>query len=127
MADQINEEEPLDPVMERVRVKMVRLLVVSIGIMVIALMSVLYAVVYKVSKTEDKTEVEPVNNQATTNPVANVSLKENIEIDLPNGASVTSSSLVGNRLVLNVRLGDGQGQFWIIDLPTGAISRVTTK
>ena len=127
MANKIEEEEPLDPVMEKVRVKMVRLLMVSIGVMLIALMSVLFAVVYKVTKSDDKTEAEPINNGAQTQEITNVPLKENIEVDLPDGASITSSNLVGNRLVLNVRLNDGQKQFWIVDLSTGTVSRVTTK
>jgi hypothetical protein len=41
------EEKPLDPDMEKVRRKMVRLLAVSIGIMFIGLMAVLGAIVYK--------------------------------------------------------------------------------
>jgi hypothetical protein len=41
------EEKPLDPEMEKVRRKMVRLLAVSIGIMFIGLMTVLGAIVYK--------------------------------------------------------------------------------
>ena len=127
MANKIEEEEPLDPVMEKVRVKMVRLLMVSIGVMLIALMSVLFAVVYKVTKSDDKSEAEPINNGAQTQEITNVTLKENIEVDLPDGASITSSNLVGNRLVLNVRLNDGQKQFWIVDLSTGTVSRVTTK
>ena len=44
------DEQPLDPAMERVRRKMIRLLAVSIGIMVIGLMAVLAAIVYKISQ-----------------------------------------------------------------------------
>ena len=44
------EEQPLDPAMERVRRKMIRLLAVSIGIMVIGLMAVLAAIVYKINQ-----------------------------------------------------------------------------
>ncbi|MCI5074588.1 DUF6476 family protein [Oricola sp.] len=41
------DEKPLDPAMERVRRKLARLMVVSIGIMLVGLMAVLGAVVYK--------------------------------------------------------------------------------
>ncbi len=51
------EEQPLDPAMERVRRKMIRLLAVSIGIMVIGLMAVLAAIVYKIN--------QPVSEVAT--------------------------------------------------------------
>jgi len=43
-----DEEQPLDPAMERVRRKMVRLMVISIGIMMVGLMAVLGAIVYKI-------------------------------------------------------------------------------
>lgn len=43
-------EPVLDPAMERVRRKMIRLLAVSIGVMLIGLMAVLIAVVYKINR-----------------------------------------------------------------------------
>jgi hypothetical protein len=46
------EEKPLDPDMEKVRRKMVRLLAVSIGIMFIGLMAVLGAIVYKFTQDD---------------------------------------------------------------------------
>ena len=127
MANQIDEEEPLDPVMEKVRVKMVRLLVVSIGVMVIALMTVLGAIVYKISQGSEKKEAETDNSAVSTQSATQTGLLENIDVDLPEGASVLSSDLVDNRLIIDVRLNNGQRQFWIIDLSTGATSRVTTK
>ena len=47
------DEKPLDPEMEKVRRKMVRLLAVSIGIMFIGLMTVLGAIVYKFTSSDD--------------------------------------------------------------------------
>lgn len=47
------EDEPLDPVMEKVRRKMVRLQIVSAGIMFVSLMAVLVAVVYKASNSSE--------------------------------------------------------------------------
>ena len=48
------EEKPLDPEMEKVRRKMVRLLVVSIGIMILGVMAVLAGVVYKVIEPDEE-------------------------------------------------------------------------
>ncbi len=128
MAKQIDEEEPLDPVMERVRVKMVRLLVVSIGVMVIALMSVLFAIVYKINKSSEEAEVEPAETAVPSGAVDNVKLLENISVDLPDGVSVLSSQISGSRLMLELRMNDGLYQFWIIELQSGkVITRVTTK
>jgi len=127
MANQIEEEEPLDPVMEKVRVKMVRLLGISIGLMLLALITVLGAVVYKISQGSEGKEAKNDNSTALTQSSAQTSLLENIDVDLPEGASVLSSALADNRLMIDVRLKNGQRQFWIIDLTTGATSRVTTK
>lgn len=43
------DEKPLDPAVERIRARMVRLLAVSIGIMFAGLMAVLIAIFYKMS------------------------------------------------------------------------------
>ena len=51
------EEKPLDPVMENVRRKMVRLQLVSAGIMGVMLMAVLAAIVYKVTQRAPETPV----------------------------------------------------------------------
>jgi len=57
-----NEDEgELDPAMERVRRKLVRLLIVSSGIMVLGLAAVVVGIFYRVSKMEDAKRVaEPV-------------------------------------------------------------------
>ena len=126
MANQIDEEEPLDPVMERVRVKMIRLLVVSIGIMLLGLITVLGAVVYKISQSSEEAEVEA---DTTSLPVVNTApLLENLEVDLPDGARVISSNLSNQNLLLDLRMENGDRQFWVVDLQTGKIiSKVTTK
>ena len=46
-ADDFDDDKPLDPAMEKVRRKLARLMAVSIGIMLVGLMAVLGAVVYK--------------------------------------------------------------------------------
>ena len=61
-----DEEEPLDPAVEAVRVKMVRLLAVSGGIMMLGLMAVLLAIVYKVNQdVEPKAAAKVTPNEAT--------------------------------------------------------------
>ncbi len=56
-----DEEGELDPAMERVRRKLVRLLFVSSGIMVLGLAAVVAGIFYRVSKMEDTARVaEPV-------------------------------------------------------------------
>ena len=49
-----DEDKPLDPMVENVRRRMMRLMVVSIGIMMIGLMAVLGSIVYKYNTIETK-------------------------------------------------------------------------
>lgn len=117
---QQDEDQPLDPVMEKVRKKMVRLLVISIGIMVVGLMAVLGAIVYKISNPSKSTAAEPVANSSN--------MVSRIEMDLPDGASVSSASLHGDRMLLNVRLADGAQEYWVVDLASGeVVSRLHVK
>lgn len=128
MANQIEEEEPLDPVMEKVRVKMVRLLGISIGLMLLALITVLGAVVYKISQGSETSEGEVEDSQPNTQPASNLVLLENLEVDVPEGARVISSNLSSGNLLLDLRLSDGARQFWIVDLQSGDVkSRVSLK
>ena len=61
------EDKPLDPVMENVRRKMMRLQLVSGGIMLLMFMAVLAAIVYKINTRESKPEatVSAVEKVAT--------------------------------------------------------------
>ena len=117
---QQDEDQPLDPVMEKVRRKMVRLLVISIGIMVVGLMAVLGAIVYKISN--------PAKDESAALATDSSSTISSIEMDLPAGASVSSASLHGNRMLLNVSLVDGGQEYWVVDLASGeVVSRLHIK
>ena len=93
MKDDI-EEEPLDPAVEAIRQKMVRLLMVSGGIMMLGLMAVLISIVYKV--TQD-------SSPAPKAAVANT----NNELVIPTGAEVMQTSQSSGRITLTLRLQDG--------------------
>lgn len=126
MTNQIDEDEPLDPVMERVRVKMVRLLGISIGLMLLALITVLGAVVYKINQDSDAEDTQTDASVPVNQGIANPMLAEEVDVELPTGAIVITSALSGSRLMLNLLMGDGAQQVWIIDLQSGdVISRVT--
>jgi len=81
MANQIEEDEPLDPV----RVKMVRLLGISIGLMLLALITVLGAVVYKISQGSETAEAEADQSEQNVQPVQNLLLLETLAVDVPEG------------------------------------------
>ena len=85
---QTNEEEthePLDPVMERVRRKMVRLMIVSTSIMVIGLGAVIVGIFYRASQIGTD-EVEPIAM---------------VDLDVEAEALI-DATLTGDRLVLTI-------------------------
>lgn len=111
------EEKPLDPEMEKVRRKMVRLLAVSIGIMFIGLMTVLGAIVYKF--TQDDASVSQIASGQTT-PLPGDGPLEAVAT-LPQGFAVESVALDGARIGFFGRAADGSQRLIIHDLALGRI------
>ncbi len=97
------EEEPLDPAVEAIRKKMVRLLAISGGIMMLGLMAVLLSIVYKV--TQDS---EPKARAVAADTVN--------ELAIPAGAQITQSSQSDGRIMLSLKLADGSTQIQLHDL-----------
>lgn len=112
------QEPPLDPAMERVRRKMIRLLAVSIGVMLIGLMAVLAAVVYKINRAPDENladgALSDIPGQAIVAPVEPQKLIES-QIDLETGTRLLSQSLSGDHISLETLLPDGGTELVIYD------------
>ena len=51
-------------------------------------------------------------------------LRPQVEVPLPPGARLTSSTLSGDRLVATVQLADGGQGVWIVDLASGKVLSV---
>ncbi|MGO1163453.1 hypothetical protein [Brucella pseudogrignonensis] len=117
--DQQQPEPPLDPAMEKVRRKMVRLLAVSIGVMLIGLMAVLVAVVYKINRAPDTSETEvarsDIPGQVTTPIKPEPPKLIESQIDLTPGTRLLSQSLSGDQLSLETLLPDGGTELIIYD------------
>ncbi len=98
---QLAEDAPLDPAVERVRAKLARLLLVSIGIMMVSVFAVLAAIVFKINAGSDAAFVTGT-------------------IQLPAGF-VISESFSGSD-VIGFRGTDGQGaaKILLFDATTGA-------
>lgn len=125
------QEPQLDPAMERVRRKMVRLLIISIAIMVIGLMAVLAAVVYKINKSPDTAESETAQSDipgqkpgvdGSGKPLtgADGKLAEPLpmvesQLELTPGTRLLSQSLSGNLVSLETLLPDGGTEIMIYD------------
>ena len=86
MAD--NEEKPLDPEVEKVRRRMMRLMIVSILIMLVGLIAVFAGVVYKINgKPEQDTSSPAIASEGAE---ANAPLYSGgpIVVELPDGAKI---------------------------------------
>lgn len=107
------EDEPLDPRLESMRLKMVRLLAGSIGIMIAGVMAVLIVIVYKV--TRDTPPEAPLS--AGIGVPVDAPLVERIA--LPEGFRPQSVSLDGNRIAFYGTSAEGLRQLHLFDTGTG--------
>jgi hypothetical protein len=105
-----DEEKPLDPEVEKVRKKLVRFVAINLGLLFLALMVVIAALVYK----------------ARNAPPASLPLAGDIQVPagepisgdivLPVGAKVVSQSLSGNRVSIDAELADGSRTIFVYDI-----------
>ena len=107
------DEKPLDPALENVRRKMVRLQIVSVAIMVVSLMAVFGAVVYKTMRPAPKAQTA-ASNIPSDAPVAATAA-------LPQGFSVQSVALSGSQVLFYGALASGQRQAIVYDYGVGRI------
>lgn len=110
------QEEPLDPAMERIRRKMVLLQLVSGGILFVCFMAVLAAVVYKVSQRSDA----PVQSASTSNFSVPAGQPLAATVELPAGFQIQSTSLSGGQ-ILFYGLINGAQKVFVFDLAAGRI------
>lgn len=109
------EEKPLDPAMEKIRRKMVRLLVVSSSVIILGLMAVVFSIVYKI----DRNKPDQSRLPATTTATADVIPAARQSITLPQGFVLESSSLSGNRILISGADADGRKRMIVYDIGTG--------
>ena len=111
------DEKPLDPEMEKVRRKMVRLLVVSIGVMFIGLMAVLGAIVYKFTQGGDTAAESGLVAGSALDVPSDAPLEA--VAALPAGFEIESVSLDGARIGFFGRAADGSRRLIIFDVSLG--------
>lgn len=115
------DEKPLDPVMEKVRRKMVRLLGVSLGVMFIGVMAVLAAVVYKIRSGDDaEVPLEKVQMMSAVN------FAEKMDVILPLGFKVDGFNLDGARGAIHGKGSDGISRILLVDLTNGEVISTLT-
>ncbi|KRA00440.1 fimbrial protein [Mesorhizobium sp. Root157] len=105
-----DEEKPLDPSVEKVRKKLIRFMGLNLGLLFLALMVVIAALVYK-SRTAETPAPAPAGDiQAPAGqPVEG-------DIVLPVGARIVSQSISGNRISIDVELSEGGRAIFVYDI-----------
>lgn len=106
------EEKPLDPAMESVRRKMVRLQIVSGAIMFVSLMAVFGAVVYKVMHNEPAAPAATVSGVPSDAPLA-------ATVSLPLGFKVQSTSFSSGQILFYGETAEGKNKALVFDIRTG--------
>jgi hypothetical protein len=111
--DDDKDDKPLDPAVEKVRRKLVRFIAINLGLLFVALMAVVGAIVYK-TRTETPPPVAAL--PMTDIPVPADGALVEASIPLPKNAALLTQSLSGNRLSLDVALPDGSRVIYLYDL-----------
>ncbi|MER8862730.1 fimbrial protein [Mesorhizobium sp. M0751] len=109
LADE-DEEKPLDPEVEKVRRKLVRFVAINLGLLFLALMVVIAALVYKARNAP------PAAPPLTSDIQVPIGETVNGDIVLPVGARVISQSLSGNHLSIDAELADGSRAIFVYDI-----------
>ena len=115
---ELPEDEPLDPKVEAIRRKMVRLLAVSGGIMMIGLMTVLAAIVYRVNRADPETAAASSGSAP---------LLAEATIALPVGSEILHTALNQGRIMLTVREANGNHAILIYAPNGNLLSRIKVR
>ena len=107
-----SEEKPLDPAVEKVRRKLVRFVAINLGLLFLALMAVLAAIVYKTNGENEAAAV--ADSEAAPSPAEGGVMAG--DIVLPAGARLVSHSLSGNRITLDAELAGGGRAIFLYDI-----------
>jgi hypothetical protein len=109
-ADDEDQEKPLDPEIDKVRGKLIRFMAINLGLLLLALMVVIAAIVYKARKAP------PANPPLVSEIPVPPGEPLTADIVLPVGAKVISQSLSGNRVSIDAELADGSRTIFVYDI-----------
>lgn len=108
------QDKPLDPAMEEVRRKIVKFVGINLAFLLLALIVVAGALVYKYGRTETPSAS---SGSALALPAPGQTISGSIP--LPTGSTVVSQSLSGDRVSLQVEEAGGQRAIYVYDLAAG--------
>ncbi len=110
-----DEQKPLNPEVEKMRGKLVRFMAINLGLLFLALMVVIAAIVYKSRKAPSANPPLAGDIQVPAGESASG------DIVLPVGAKVVSQSLSGNRISIDAELADGSRTIFVYDMTEGRL------
>jgi hypothetical protein len=116
------DEQPLDPATEKVRVKLVRFGAVFMGLNILALMAVLGAIVYKIGGFGAEAETDegsPDVSGAGTILSATDPLER--RISLPENAGILAASMQENQVSVTLVLESGERELRVFSVSDGAL------
>lgn len=118
-----DEEKPLDPAVEKVRRKMIRFMLINLGLLGFALIAVVGALVYKLGT---RTEAPAVAQPGMTVPNDAGVIESSIA--LAAGSRIVSQSLSGDKVSLYVEGQGGERTLYIYDTTLGrVVAKVVVK
>ncbi len=110
---------PLDPAVERVRKKLMGLMIISVLITLFLILTVLFLIVYKVIATGSAPKQTELSSSLSKNPHV-----IHYTLSLPEKTQILSQSLSEHNIVLKILTPDGQTKFMIYNYHTGALVSV---
>jgi len=111
------EDKPLDPVMENVRRKMMRLQLISGSIMFLMFLAVLAAIVYKINTRDGKPEAVATSSGLSVPSDAPVKATA----VLPDGFAVSAVSQSGGQILFYGVMPGGARKALVFDIAAGRI------
>lgn len=119
--DNAEEDKPLDPAVERVRSKLIRFMIINLGILFIALMAVVVAIVYRMDRGPKSPSVAVSELPVPSQPFVTDQVVQG-RIEIPPDARITSHSVSGNLLSIDLAHADGSREILVYDLATGRLA-----
>nr|WP_272213843.1 hypothetical protein [Marinicella sp. W31]MDC2879795.1 hypothetical protein [Marinicella sp. W31] len=112
------EEQPLDPAVELVRRRMLRLQIVSALIMIVSLMAVFGAILYKVfdKSADEKAAV------ASSGAIVPADAPRALTATLPRGFVIVDISYGNGQALIYGQKENGEQTFYLFDLNTGRMA-----
>lgn len=108
------QDKPLDPAVENVRRKLVRFIVINLGILFIALMAVVVALVYRATRVS---ETAPATISELPVPAGEGAISG--AVTLPAGARVLDHAITGSLLSLRIELASGTEAILLYEIAGG--------